>query len=122
MEMKFLTSSALIIAFLVQSTVSFVTQMSGIFGTVYNKAGEDLSALDQPDVSIGVKIKSEMICALVCTEQEDCVMYNYDRLQQKCDLFSHAPLVYGVLPESTSKRVSHLRKSFSREHSRRKVV
>ena len=49
----------------------------------------------------------------MCTEQEDCVMYNYDRLQQKCDLFSHAPLVYGVLPESTSKRVSHLRsKSF----------
>ena len=75
------------------------------FEKVFNSSSE-LNALDQPDISSLNGIRSEMRCAAKCTEQGDCVMYNYYPLSHRCEMYSFVPWNYGELQGCESKRVS----------------
>ena len=84
---------------------SYAQQATLTFEKVLNSSSE-INALDQPDISSLNGIRSEMRCAAKCTEQGDCVMYNYYPLSHRCEMYSFVPWNYGKLQGCESKRVS----------------
>ena len=75
------------------------------FIAVLSSLQTEVCAVDPPYAST-LSVRSDVQCAVLCTVNDRCTDYNYNRKKQQCDIYHSRPTNYTAVEGCSSKTVS----------------